>query len=418
MRRYAPAIALLFLALAASPALADAKIGDATRVEKQVSSERIAHLSIGDPVYANETISTAAASKGVFTFEDRTTLQVGPSSKVKLNSFIYSAGSGKNVTFNAAKGLFRFVSSPGAHEPYQVKTPTALIGVRGTVFFVRVRPGATDAGIERGSIEVCPKDGGACQVLDTPCTFVTVTPSGMTQPKAVGKDDWSFDGQCSPARRADNPDSPPPPNLPSFGGPTIGVTLGSMIGDTRFADPQPLNGGSFLGGLKLGYDFMFADKFLVGFETDSQYHSEVGGGAGVSSSRVGYIGTARARLGYAVLDRAILYGTGGFAYGNAIAPQSFAGNGLIVPGYSTGYSKDNAVLPGYAVGGGVQYALGGGVSLRAEYLYLHLAHADPVYGTAWGDRGVCNISAAHGVRLGVDFSLSPDTLKTLQSLGH
>ncbi|MBY6240121.1 FecR domain-containing protein [Methylosinus sp. Sm6] len=426
---------MLFLCLAlASPALAATKIGGATSIEKDVRGDTGAgaqKLGVGDAVYADEVLTTAAASRGKFVFDDRTDLQMAPSSRVKLDSFVYSGN--KGVVFDAAKGAFRFVSAPAGHKDYNVRTPTATIGVRGTGFAVRVIGGRTDALLYSGVIEVCSRATGQCRTLDAACTFVTVSRSGVTQPKGVGKNDWTFDSTCRvPGRRGDNSppagappmgpggpsgDEPPAPPSFGFGGPSFGFTVGSAIGDGEFADPVPMNGAGFLGGLRLGYDFQPTPDILVGFETDAQYRSDLGGGSNghgtISGVRGGYLGTFRGRLGY-VFERWLVYGTGGLAYGHILAPRSFSGAGVINSFPTYGTSQSHEFVPGWTIGGGVQFALAPGLSLRAEYLYIRLQHTNPTYMTTASPipAEVCTKTAMHGLRVGVDFGFSALDLLT------
>lgn len=384
-------------------------------------------LDVGDEVYIDEILTTSAASRGKFVFDDRTDLQMGPSSRVKLDNFVYSGNTG--VVFNAAKGVFRFVSSPGGHKGYEVRTPTATIGVRGTTFGVRATPRRTDAVLIDGAIEVCQASGGNCRTLETPCTFVTVTASGVTRPKTFRSNDWRFDSNsCKlPGRRGGNEPAspgaaPPPPgatpldaaSAPSaydWSGLSIGFNVGAAVGDAEFADPVPMRGAGFLGGLKLGYNWQLTPHVVAGFETDGEYRSEIGGGTNshgtVSSTRGGYLGTFRARLGYAV-DRWLVYGTGGLAYGHIIAPKTFSGANLIGPAYAQGTSQNNPFLPGWTVGGGVQFALTDHLSVKAEYLYVRLQHDLPLYTTSVTTYplGICNISGLHSARIGVSYGFS------------
>ncbi|MBU6528712.1 FecR domain-containing protein [Methylocystis sp. MJC1] len=430
MRR--TAIATTALCALTFPAAAEETIGSAAAIEKDVqgaSSGRSMRLSKGDEVYFDEVLTTGAASRGKFVFADRTDLQMGPSSRVKLDNFVYAGGAG--ATFNAAKGAFRFVSAPGEHKPYDVRTPTATIGVRGTNYGVRVTPGRTDAVLYAGAIEVCDSTGAQCRVLDKPCTTVTVTPNHVSEPKKVGKKDWSFDNTCKgappPSDHGSNPPpgepAPPPPpggEAPSFNwsGPTIGFTAGSVVGNSYFADPVPLNGAAFAGGLKIGYMLPIWANIVAGFETDAQFRSSIGGSSNgegsVSGSRPGYIGTARLKFGYA-FDRILVYGTGGLAYGHIIAPKSYSGFNVGGAGYSTGASLDHAFLPGWSVGGGVSYALTQNISVNAEYLYIKLQHHYPAYTTsaAPGAVAVGDHSAMHGIRFGVNFGFSPADLARL-----
>jgi outer membrane immunogenic protein len=78
------------------------------------------------------------------------------------------------------------------------------------------------------------------------------------------------------------------------------------------------------------------------------------------------LGTVRARLGYAA-DRALFYVTGGLAYGDPNATVALTSSGT--PEYSW---TSNGWRTGYAVGGGVEYALSHTVTARVEGLYYNL----------------------------------------------
>ncbi len=96
-------------------------------------------------------------------------------------------------------------------------------------------------------------------------------------------------------------------------------------------------------------------------------------------SRLDYLGTVRGRVGYA-LDRFLIYGTGGFAYGGVNSSVAFFSN---APGNALAYAgRSNRMETGYAVGGGMEYALptdtfinvlnSSAVTIKAEYLYYDL----------------------------------------------
>ena len=150
-------LAASLLALAALPADAAQKIGGATVVQRQVSGQvegRTRALGTGDDVHQNEVIRTGAASAAELGFLDRTTLSVGASAEVKLDRFVYDiSGGARTVVMTAAKGVARFVSGSGPSPAYQVRTPHATIGVRGTVFDVLVQRGRTVVVHGQGAIE-------------------------------------------------------------------------------------------------------------------------------------------------------------------------------------------------------------------------------------------------------------------------
>src|SRR5215475_6253905 len=118
--------------------------------------------------------------------------------------------------------------------------------------------------------------------------------------------------------------------------------------------------GSYFGGLQFGYDKVLPSHVLLGLETDAMLPNTVSGAQTFSSALVGRAsysdtvlasGSVRGRLGY-VLDRWLLYGTGGFAWAYDQLTRSQLG------GTST---VDNATLwrLGWTVGAGVEVPIGG-----------------------------------------------------------
>jgi hypothetical protein len=125
---------LFVLALSASPALAEGKIGVAAAVQNEVFGNS-QPLSNGSGVFANERIRTGETGTTQLQFIDETNLAVGPKSEVVLDRFVYNPDHGKgNVVVQTGRGVFRFVSGSQDPTSYQIKTPVATIGVRGTIF--------------------------------------------------------------------------------------------------------------------------------------------------------------------------------------------------------------------------------------------------------------------------------------------
>src|SRR5829696_2527773 len=139
------AFALAFWAI--SPGHAAQQIGGAVSIQREVSGQvegRSRSLATGDDVHQNETIRTGSASSAELGFLDQTRLAVGASAAVKLDRFVFEPDRGaRSVVLTATKGVARFVSDAGPSAVYQVRTPHATIGVRGTVFEVMVQSSRT-----------------------------------------------------------------------------------------------------------------------------------------------------------------------------------------------------------------------------------------------------------------------------------
>jgi hypothetical protein len=128
-----PALVLAGI-LALLPVAAGAQsIGSAAAVKPEAEGGG-SPLQSGSSLYANETVRTGQAGVAELVFHDETKLSVGPTSVVRLDKFVYdpSKGGGK-VVINASRGAYRFVTGVQDPRNYEIKTPYATLGVRGTV---------------------------------------------------------------------------------------------------------------------------------------------------------------------------------------------------------------------------------------------------------------------------------------------
>ena len=110
---------------------------------------------------------------------DDTKLALGPGSRLVLDKFVYNpAPSTGAVGVNLVKGAFRFITGLSSKGNYELRTPSAVISVRGTVFDVYVdQAGGTWLLLLEGSVRVC-NTANQCTDVVNPCGVVHVTSSG------------------------------------------------------------------------------------------------------------------------------------------------------------------------------------------------------------------------------------------------
>jgi outer membrane immunogenic protein len=159
----------------------------------------------------------------------------------------------------------------------------------------------------------------------------------------------------------------------------IGANAGYGWGNVNangFANVGDLDG--FVGGGQIGYNYQIG-QFVLGAEADLQGADlSSGNNLGLVGVKTEYFGTVRARVGVA-FDRFMPYITGGWAYGNVKTS---------IP--AIGFSSDRSHTGGFAVGGGLEYAVTNNIIAGVEYLYV--------------DLGEKNILGA-GTKVGTDFSV-------------
>ena len=97
-------------------------------------------LTEGAPVYKGEEIVTEADSNVEIKFLDDTVLGQGGDSAVRLDDYVYSGDDG-NLDFHMIKGVLRVVSGEivkANPENFNLTTPMATIGIRGTEVMVQI----------------------------------------------------------------------------------------------------------------------------------------------------------------------------------------------------------------------------------------------------------------------------------------
>jgi outer membrane immunogenic protein len=180
-------------------------------------------------------------------------------------------------------------------------------------------------------------------------------------------------------------------------------------------DSNRLNG--VVGGIEAGYNWQIVN-YLLGVEADFQGSGQRGSGSPALtfplngtpggtittaySESLAWFGTVRARAGYVIAGRWLLYGTGGLAYGGVTSSGSASSAGIAgvpaVVALGAGACSvpvgaaicpvanwsDSAVHVGWALGAGAEGAIFGNWTWRVEYLHIDLGNANLGFGTLPG----------------------------------
>jgi hypothetical protein len=96
-------------------------------------------LKQGDFIYVNDEIMTSNRSFAVLQFEDGAKVTVRPDSTMIIEQYLYAGNDNDTATLNLVEGGLRVITGAMAKsnpENYKVRTPVALMGVRGTEFSI------------------------------------------------------------------------------------------------------------------------------------------------------------------------------------------------------------------------------------------------------------------------------------------
>ena len=182
----------------------------------------------------------------------------------------------------------------------------------------------------------------------------------------------------------------------------VGYGDGSLGPDTN---PLPLQAVFFphsvtggVGGFQVGYNHQFANRFVLGVETDATFVSPVDlprRTLGPFNASIDYVGTVRGRAGYS-FGSWMPYVTGGFAWGHTqVRVNDDSGSVVSEPGqYQTGWTA----------GVGAEFALSGNWTAKIEYEYIDLSRRTLGLND-FGMPGVTMDPRIHLLKFGLNYQL-------------
>ncbi len=188
-------VGVLAIASVQAHAVEKVTVGNAKVIVKTVTGTFEADLrqiNFLDDIYHNEVVETGDASATELVFLDETKLALGPNSSLVLDRFVYDPDPDKaSFVMTATAGVFRFVSGKLPKKSYEIRTPTATIGIRGTVLSIVVIPGNPDKmGI--GPIVNVTVEQGVAEITSCGGEHVALVRSGQSTTIS-----GTADGTCS-----------------------------------------------------------------------------------------------------------------------------------------------------------------------------------------------------------------------------
>ena len=163
-------------------------VGSANKIVaavRGVSPTKTRYLVIKDKVFRNEKISTDANSAARLIFLDNSIISIGANSSVTLDKFVFDpSGRNSQVALSLSKGVMRFVTGDLSKERYSIRTPTATMGIRGTILEITVAAnGTTTTSVIEGEATV--SSAGKRRVVRSGFSTTVKRGKPPTRPKAI-----------------------------------------------------------------------------------------------------------------------------------------------------------------------------------------------------------------------------------------
>jgi outer membrane immunogenic protein len=195
-----------------------------------------------------------------------------------------------------------------------------------------------------------------------------------------------------------------------------------FVRDAGIATSVPLDSKGAMGGGQIGYNWQFSPNWVSGIEADisatnfkatnSLLNTQDFTRPMTAHQQLNWLGTVRGRLGFTPGNRFLVYGTGGFAYGNGNLSTALSrATGCFVT-FNCQQGSTSGMMTGWAAGAGVEWAFLNSWTLKLEYLHFDLgvlSHlmVDPI------NPSVFNAHAGFKgdvVRVGINYLFSPSSV--------
>jgi hypothetical protein len=228
-------------------------------------------LQIRGPVFMGDRVQTGHLGEAQIKFLDDTRMVVGANSSLVIDKFVFDPGAptARQVSMQALRGAFRFITGNSPKRAYKITTPTMTMGIRGTKFDFTIR-GNGDAivALYEGEAQLCERSDpnqciqlrGGCSVAVFPrrergrqvdsfqerARLLASLPYAMSQVR-LRRDFWVDTSSCG-IRRIDLEDpldqlNAPFPNAPAAPGPVPAPAPAPAPPPAVHANAGPGNGG-------------------------------------------------------------------------------------------------------------------------------------------------------------------------------
>ena len=290
-------------------------------------------LALKSPVMEGDALSTDATGRAQILLADDSTVFLGSGTRLQLESVVANS-SKPRLAVRMGQGLARFITGKIVEknpDGFSVVTPEATVGIRGTIFTVRVHEGQTTVYVANTTRQVHVNG-----VL-VPTGFKITVPHGRLVP-LLPEDMAAIDGEIAardPARDSAAPVAAAPggtiltgSSLPVQSSPPVAALA-----------PQPLSAEAFVSGTLVR---------PVGFNHDGSFQFNVN------------LGSGRITNGVMLLDTYHLSGGSGQISGGALSAGGFAD------------STHQGTMNGTAAVSSGRLAISGSYEIVGGVLPLHL----------------------------------------------
>jgi hypothetical protein len=168
-----------------------ANVGQVTRVEQRVEAgyaERVRRLQSGSSLFYLDRLRTGPDARLRGRLADGSRLAMGADAELVVDEFVYAPGDVRTITLRSLKGALLFIGEKlrGVESEVQIRTPVAILGIRGTEVWLGPIDGATGVLVLDGEVSVGTAKGAV--VLGPGEGTMIADDGGLAPVKTWGED--------------------------------------------------------------------------------------------------------------------------------------------------------------------------------------------------------------------------------------
>ncbi|MCK9274770.1 MAG: FecR domain-containing protein [Syntrophales bacterium] len=173
------------------------------------ADEKARPAKVGDEVIIGDFIRTKSNAKAEITFIDGSVTRLAQRSRIRITEY-FLGEKGRKSVIDLFRGKVQSVVQKseqiGKNDRYEVHTPTAVCGVRGTIFFTYFQDGVSGGATSEGSVYVYSKNrpgdvktmaAGEAMIVTSPDQPPVVRPATAAEMKQLGDETSTEDDKDS-----------------------------------------------------------------------------------------------------------------------------------------------------------------------------------------------------------------------------
>jgi hypothetical protein len=150
--------------------------------EQTADASKWSAVNVGDSLTTKTTLLTSENSAVLLQMPGNHMLRVGAGTKVVLNQL----GADRAFSFNVIAGrVWSFVRRASKPTKYEIETPSAVVGVSGTVFSVFHNPQSTETYVTTNHGNVAVRQGDSAPIAVTDGNALSVRPNSISSARVV-----------------------------------------------------------------------------------------------------------------------------------------------------------------------------------------------------------------------------------------